>query len=141
MAQKQNEASKEQNEAIDSGAQHVEETEHLAAGLEDTSSPDTHEPIEEGPVATELKDVTLSMFQAGDQIRVRVGSPYNPASSYEGVFESAEEANGALLDAGVLEAEQVPNHAEMLGTGILVSTTTAEKLVEAGLKRHHTATM
>ena len=133
--------SNSQDEAIVSGARHVEETEHLASGLEQSVTvQDGENGIEEGPVDTELRDLTLSMFQTGDQIRVRVGSPYNPANSYEGVFDTAEDANNALLEAGVIEPGQVSQRTEMLGTGIKLSTTTAEKLVAAGLQRNHNAT-
>ncbi len=135
----------EQDEAIQSGARQVEETEYLAAGIEQPRdvSIEEREP-EKGtdePVKTELKELTLSMFQQGQSVRVRVGNAHNSAEMYEHAFGSADEANAALLDAGVLTVEQVPDATELAGTGVVLGAITAEQLEEAGLKRHGSSTL
>lgn len=91
---------------------------------------------DEPPVSTALGDMTLSMFAKGQYVRVRVGAAHNATELYEHAYESAEEANAALLDAGILTAEQVPDSAQVAGTGIAVHGVTAEQLESAGLKRH-----
>ena len=135
----------EQNQAIQSGARQVEETEHMAASLGEPAdvSIEEREP-EEGtdrPVKTELGELTLSMFEQGQSVRVRVGNAHNSAEMYEHAFETADQANSALLDAGILTAEQVPNVMKLAGTGIVLNGITAEQLEEAGLKRHGSSTL
>ena len=135
----------EQDQAIQSGARQVEEREHLAAGIEQPRDVAVEEREPEAgtdaPVKTELGELRLSMFQQGQSVRVRVGNAHNSAEMYERAFESADEANSALLDAGILTAEQVPEVAELAGTGIVLSGVTAEQLEEAGLKRHGSSTL
>ena len=87
-------------------------------------------------VRTPLGAMSLSMFQAGQYVRVRVGSPHNPIELYEHAFTSADEANTALLDAGILTEAQVPDKEQIVGTGIALEEVTAEQLEHAGLKRH-----
>lgn len=87
-------------------------------------------------VSTPLGSMTLSMFEKGQYVRVRVGSPHNATELYEHAFESADEANTALLDAGVLTPQQVSDPSKVLGTGIPLEGVTAEQLEHAGLKRH-----
>ena len=95
----------------------------------------------DAPVKTELGDLTLSMFQQGQSVRVRVGNTHNSAEMYEQAFDSADEANSALLDAGVLTSAQVPDTAELAGAGLMLSGITAEQLEDAGLKRHGSSTL
>lgn len=135
----------EQDTAIQSGVRQVEEREHLAAGMEQPKdvAADEREP-ESGkaaPVKTELGELMLSMFQQGQSVRVRVGNAHNSAEMYEYAFESADEANSALLDAGILTAAQVPDASELAGTGLVLMGVTAEQLEEAGLKRHGSSTL
>ena len=127
-------------EEIRSGASHVEETEQLASGLSDARA-NEHEDIEDLTGETALADLTLSMFTQGSSTRVRVGNAHNSSEFYESSYESADVANNAMLDAGILTKKQVPKISEPAGTGILVSGITAEQLLAAGLKRHGTSTL
>ena len=88
------------------------------------------------PVKTPLGNMTLSMFEKGQYVRVRVGSLHNATELYEHAYESADEANTALLEAGILNKDQVPDPLKLAGTGIELSGITAEQLEAAGLKRH-----
>lgn len=133
-----------------SGARHVEEQEHITAGIEvpETATMETapsilgestiqSESTNQGEsTRTNLGSLTLSMFTKGQYVRVRVGSAHNATELYEHAYASADEANTALLDAGILSREQVPNPLEPAGTGIALGNVTAEQLEEAGLKRH-----
>jgi hypothetical protein len=125
---------------IRSGASHVDETEQLASGLSDPRQ-NPQEEIEDPTRETALADLTLSMFRQGSSIRVRVGNPHNSSEFYESSYDSADAANNAMLDAGILTEDQVPNISEPTGTGILVSGVTTEQLVRSGLKRHGTSTL
>ena len=42
--------------------------------------------------------MTLSMFEKGQYVRVRVGSLHNATELYEHAYDSADEANTALLE-------------------------------------------
>lgn len=86
--------------------------------------------------STHLGPMTLSMFEKGQFVRVRVGAAQNATELYEHAFASAEEANTALLEAGILTADQVPDSLKVAGTGIQLKAITAEQLEKAGLKRH-----
>ena len=133
-----------------SGARHVEEQEHLAAGIEvpETSAMATEPSVgadstnedkstnQDESTKTNLGSLTLSMFTKGQYVRVRVGSAHNATELYEHAYTSADEANTALIDAGILSREQVPDPLELAGTGIVLGNVTAEQLEEAGLKRH-----
>jgi hypothetical protein len=125
---------------IRSGASHVDETERLASGL---SGPRQNEPeeIEDPTAQTALADLTLSMFTQGSSVRVRVGNAHNSSEFYESSYDSADAANNAMLDAGILTRDQVANVSRPAGTGIAVSGLTVEQLVGAGLKRHGTSTL
>lgn len=90
----------------------------------------------DGQVRTPLGAMTLSMFEKGQYVRVRVGSAHNPTELYEHAYESADEANTALIAAGILTTEQVPDSSKLAGTGIHLEHVTAEQFEEAGLKRH-----
>jgi hypothetical protein len=125
---------------IRSGASHVDETEQLASGLSDPR-PNPQEEIEDPTRETALADLTLSMFTQGSSIRVRVGNAHNSSEFYESSYDSADAANNAMLDAGILTENQVPNISEPTGTGVLVSGVTTEQLVRSGLKRHGTSTL
>ena len=85
---------------------------------------------------TDLPHLMLSMFASGASIRVRVGNPHAPSELYECVYESADEANMAMLDQGILTKEQIADMAEAAGIGIELPTLTAQQLEAAGLKRH-----
>ena len=87
-------------------------------------------------VRTPLGHMTLSMFEKGQYVRVRVGSLHNATELYEHAYDSADEANTALLEAGILAKDQVPDPSQLVGTGIELTSVTAEQLEEAGLKRH-----
>lgn len=129
----------EQNKKAASGAEQVEEQEHLASGTEipETSATEQSKPSIEGEsTRTQLGRMTLSMFTKGQYVRVRVGDAHNSTELYEHAFDSADEANTALLEAGILTPEQVPDATEPAGTGIILESVTAEQLEEAGLKRH-----
>ena len=138
------------DQAIQSGAQHVEQSEHLAASLESPRDPAAAEIAEQDgpeaadqsePVKTLLADMTLSMFAQGASTRVRVGNPHNSSELYEHAFASADEANSALLDAGILTPGQVPDPAALAGTSMPLTGVTAEQLEDAGLKRHGASTL
>ena len=130
------------NQDIESGARQVEAAEHVNAGLTEARnlSPDGDD-LENGPVATMLGELTLSMFQQGSSVRVRVGSATASSELYEHAFESADEANTALLSAGILTADQVPDIDQPAGTGIHIKGVSAEQLLSAGLKRHQISTL
>jgi hypothetical protein len=139
-----------QDQAIASGAAHVEETESLAAGHSDPN-PDPREisgtgaaredDTAQSPLYTEMPGVTLSMFTQGASTRVRVGNAHNASELYELPFDSIEEANAAMLDAGILTPEQVPDPTKLAGINIPLTGITAEKLKAAGLKRHQSSTI
>jgi hypothetical protein len=139
-----------QDQAIASGAAHVEETESLTAGYSDPN-PDPREISGTGtaredetpqtPLYTELPGVSLSMFTQGAFTRVRVGNAHNASELYELPFDSVEEANAAILDAEILTPEQVPDPSKLAGTNIPLTGITAEKLEAAGLKRHGASTI
>ena len=99
------------------------------------SHEDTQETAEP-QIGTALGNMMLSMFAKGQYVRVRVGAVHNATELYEHAYESAEEANAAMLDAGILTAEQVPDSGRVAGTAIEVHGLTAEQLESAGLKRH-----
>jgi hypothetical protein len=127
---------------IQSGARQVEATEHMSSGLtqpKDLSMAELNEL--NAPAQTMLGELTLSMFQQGQSVRVRVGSATAAAEFYEAAFDSADEANSALLEAGVLTRKQVPNPAEPVGTGLHITGITAEQLLHAGLKRQSVSTL
>lgn len=87
-------------------------------------------------VRTPLGNMTLSMFEKGQYVRVRVGALHNATELYEHAYDSADEANAALLEAGILTKAQIPDPLKVAGTGIELKEVTAEQLEEAGLKRH-----
>lgn len=127
---------------IQSGARQVEAAEHSRSGLtqpRDIGSADVNEL--NAPAQTMLGDLTLSMFQQGQTVRVRVGSATAAAEFYEFAYESADEANTALIDAGILTQKQVPDLSKPAGTGIHIKGITAEQLLHAGLKRHSISTL
>ena len=137
---------KKHDDAIQSGAEHVEETEHLEAGLsvpEDTSFQNLplEDRVEEPMQKTALADLTLSMFTQGASTRVRVGNPHNASELYEYAFDSADEANNAMLDAGILKRDQVADLAQPAGAGIPLTGITVEQLEAAGLKRKGASTI
>ena len=128
------------------GAKRVEEMQHLRSGIEtplDESSAeaDSQNGMSGGPVATELGAATLSMFQQGSRVSVRLGSATNSSELYEGTFEDAAEANAAMLEVGILRPEQVIDSGLLAGTGIKVEGLTAQQLDAANLKRRVNATI
>ena len=130
---------------VRSGAAHVEETEHLEAGLTapgETSMENRalEDRVQEPMLKTELAELTLSMFTQGAATRVRVGNPHNSSELYEYAFESADEANTAMLNAGILSKDQVEDMNVPAGTGIRLSGITVEQLEGAGLKRSGAST-
>lgn len=138
---------KQDDQAILSGANRVEETEHLASGL---SEPTDLSAMELAPedrkhgdpdLKTALADLTLSMFSQGSSVRVRVGNPHNASELYEQVYPSAEEANAAMLDGGILTPRQVPDPLQVAGAGIPLKGITVEQLEASGLKRHGASTI
>ncbi len=135
-----------QDQAIQSGASRVEETEHLASGLTQPKDLSAVEIAPEdgsdgGILKTELKDVTLSMFNQGSSTRVRVGNAHNASELYEQIYSSPDEANAAMLDGGILTGDQVPDPTQLAGTGIILTGITVEQLEAAGLKRHTASTI
>lgn len=136
----------EQKKAAASGAKKVEEREEMTAGYGTPRGPSIEEVLPEddlvkGRPRTALGRMELSMFERGAEVRVRVGDPHNVAEMWEGVFPSAEEANDALLDAGVLQQEQVGDGAKAVGTGLVLEGVTSEALEKAGLKRRGVSTL
>ena len=137
---------KQADDAIRSGAQHVDQTEQLTAHR---SAPrditvlesEPEERIGQPPIETELPNVTLSMFEQGKQVRVRVGNPHNSSELYEQIYPSAEEANTAMLEGDILSEEQIANPTEVVGINIALTGITTEKLVAAGLKRRNADTL
>ena len=93
------------------------------------------------PVRTPLGNMVLSMFEKGQYVRVRVGALHNSTELYEHAYGSADEANTALLEAGILTKDQVPDSLKLAGTGVELNNVTAEQLEEAGLKRHLGSTL
>jgi hypothetical protein len=128
------------DDTIRSGAAHVDETERMASGLS-AQRQNEQEGMEISTPETALANLTLSMFTQGSSIRVRVGNAHNSSEFYESSYDSADAANNAMLDAGILTRKQVPNISRPAGTGIAVSNLTVEQLVGAGLKRHGTSTL
>lgn len=121
---------------LESGARQVEATEHLASGLTEPGNLGVNEgEVENGPAETMLGDLSLSMFQQGSTVHIRAGSPGSIAEVYEGTYEDANEANAALLEEGILTADQVPDRDQLLGTGVPVSGVSSEQLLRAGLKQ------
>ena len=128
------------DDAIRSGARHVDQTEQLSAhqsAPRDISALESEpeERLGQPPIETVLPNVTLSMFEQGKQVRVRVGNAHNASELYEQIYPSAEEANAAMLDGSILSADQVSDTTKPVGTGITLTGITAEKLTAAGLKR------
>ncbi len=132
---------------IRSGIAHVEEGQHLAAGLsssrsdsDDSTNTALEDRVQNGAqepmLKTELPHLELSMFVSGTSTRVRIGNPHAPSELYECVYESADEANTAMLDNNILGKEQIADMAQPAGTGIKLPTLTAQQLEAAGLKRH-----
>lgn len=135
-----------EDQAIQSGASRVEETEHLASGLTQPNDPSAVELAPEdgsdgGNLKTELRDVTLSMFNQGSSTRVRVGNPHNASELYEQIYSSPDEANTAMLDGGILTSDQVSDPNQLAGAGIALTGITVEQLEAAGLKRHGASTL
>ena len=136
---------------IESGAKHVEETEHMQAGLEtpgDLAAGDSNmvshvdgEHLTAGQSDTMLGEAVLAMLQQGNSVQVRVGSPTNTSELYEGRYESADEANTAMLDAGILKPEQVSDTNVVAGTGIHLRGLSSQQLQNAGLQRKSNSTM
>lgn len=137
---------KQADDAIRSGASRVDEQQQMSAGYStphDVSISESQPEDRAGqpPIETELANVTLSMFEQGKQVRVRVGNAHNASELYEGIYASADEANTAMLEGGILSADQVSSPTEIAGTGLPLTGITTEKLVAAGLKRRAADTL
>lgn len=125
-----------------SGALHVDETEHLASGLEQGSEQHTatmqersvNEGVRHDQVRTVPGKLLLTMLRHGSGVQVRVGSPSEPTNTYEGLFDSTEDAHAALRDAGVLTEAQSPDTSELAGTGIELEDVSTSQLSAAGLQ-------
>ena len=129
---------KAEQEAIESGAAHVDETEQLAHGY--SSQPGDSELA--GPTTgTPLVDDTLSMVQHGSTVHVRIGNVRNASELFEKSYDSISEANQAMLDSGILKADQVADVEELAGTGLPISSMTVEQLEEAGFIRKNVSTL
>jgi hypothetical protein len=126
---------------IQAGAARVDETERAAAGLSAPEVGGDESLVGEPMPKTELADMTLSMFTQGASTRVRVGNPHNSSELYEYAFESADAANTAMVDAGILRRDQVADFGEPAGVGIVLSGVTVEQLEGAGLKRKGASTI
>lgn len=123
---------------IESGARQVEEREHLGAGTtmpKDVAADEVT--IDQEPLKTELGELTLAMFEQGQSVRVRVGNAHNSSELYEKAFETADEANAALIDAGLLKKAIEPQ----VGKPVALTGVTVEQLEAAGLKRHGASTL
>lgn len=125
---------------IASGAKRVEEKDHMQAGLETpgdlaVGDRDIAEHLTAGQSDTKLGEATLGMFQKGNMVQVRVGSATNSSELYEGTFDSADEANTALLEEKILQAAQVTDMTKVAGTGIHIIGLSSQQLERAGLKR------
>ena len=131
---------KQADDAIRSGAQHVDQAQQLTAGYSSprdisASESEPEERVGKPPVVTELPNVTLSMFEQGKQVRIRVGNAHNASELYEQIYPSPEDANTAMLEGNILSTDQVPDLTALAGTSIPLTGITIEKLVAAGLKR------
>ena len=131
---------KQADEAIRSGASHVDEVQQMGAGYSaprDASISESQPEDATGhiPIETELSNITLSMFEQGHQVRVRVGNAHNAAELYEQIYASADEANTAMLEGEILTEKQVPDPTQLAGTSLPLTGVTTEKLLAAGLKR------
>ncbi|MGI4831561.1 MAG: hypothetical protein ACRYFU_25770 [Janthinobacterium lividum] len=113
-----------------------EEFHQGASASTSVGTPDGPDAPVAGQVRTPLGALTLSMFEKGQYVRVRVGSAHNATELYEYAYASADEANTALIEAGILTKDQVPDPLELAGTGIQLNDVSAEQLEKAGLKRH-----
>ena len=134
------------DKAIRSGAAHIDESAYLAAGLtvprqDIGENLPLEDRVSEPMLKTSLEDLTLSMFTQGASTRVRVGNPHNASELYEYAFDSADEANTAMLDGGILQKEQIADMAQPAGTGIELTGITVEQLEAAGLKRKGASTI
>ena len=129
---------KAEQEAIASGAAHVDETEQLAHGY---SSQSEDEALEGPTTGTPLVDDTLSMVQHGSTVHVRIGNARNASELFEKSYDSISEANQAMLDSGILKAKQVADVEKLAGTGLPVSSMTVEELEEAGFIRKNVSTL
>ena len=136
--------SKANDQALQSGADQVDQAEQLAHGYSAPHDESVVELTEEepfgAPVKTELANLTLTMFTQGASTRVRVGNAHNASELYEHAFDSPDEANAAMLDAGILTPDQVPDASKPAGTGVPLTNITLEQLQSAGLQRHNTYT-
>lgn len=122
---------------IDSGARQVEAAEHMNSGLTEPHNIGVDEgEVENGPAETMLGELSLSMFQQGASVRVRAGNAQAMSEVFEGVYESAEDANRSLLEEGILLADQVPDATAVVGTGVTISGVSVEQLRRAGLKQN-----
>ncbi len=128
------------NPEIQTGAARIEQSERVASGLSEPSGPEGASADPAVP-KTHLAELTLSMFTQGASTRVRVGNPHNASELYEYAYSSADAANTAMLDAGILTREQVADMAQPAGTGIAITGITVEQLEEAGLKRKGASTL
>lgn len=135
--------SQNSQQALVSGALHVDETEHLASGLEqgpeNPSAPtleerEVHEGVSHDDVRTIPGKLLLTMLRQGSGVQVRVGSPTEPTSTYEGMFDSPEDAHAALRDAGVLTEAQSPDRSQLAGPGLELDNVSTSQLSEAGLQ-------
>ena len=115
------------------------------AAVEVTPEPQAP-PLPDGPslprVPAQVPDHGSAAMDAAAEIdlpdgtRVRVGNAHNSTELYEHAFESAEDANEAMLDAGILTKDQVPDPTKPAGTGLTLTGITVQQLEAAGLKRH-----
>ncbi len=136
---------KQADDAIRSGASRVDEQQQISAGYSTPHDVSVSESVPENrsgqpPIETSLPNVTLSMFEHGSEIRVRVGNVHNASELYEQIYSSVEEANTAMIEGDILSADQVPDLGKLAGTGLPLEGITTEKLVNAGLKRRQATT-
>ena len=137
---------KQADDAIRSGASRVDEVQQMAAGYStpkdvSISESQPEDRANQPPIETELSNVTLSMFEQGKQVRVRVGNAHNASELYEQIYASADEANSAMLEGNILSPDQVANPTEVAGTNLPLTGVTTEKLTAAGLKRRNADTL
>lgn len=126
---------------ITSGARSVEAQEHAASGLTLPDDPsrtvrETVNALGSDASQTTLGEMTFTLIQQGDSIHVRAGNATNASELFEGIYDSAEDANYELQQAGILKT---PATLEVAATSLKLTGLTAEQLQKAGLKRHHTA--
>jgi hypothetical protein len=125
--------------AIASGAARVDEIEDLTHGYSEQDIPPAHPAGALGE--TNLTHETLSMFERGGVIYVRIGNARNSSEFFENAFDTIREANEAMLEAGILKADQIDDPEQLAGHETPLSGVSTEQLERAGFKQRRNASL